>query len=688
MNGKKPVNWVVLLVHLLVIVLYHNLVYIGHYGYDDMEYARAAVNLLNGEPDFSNHFSHRVSVTGPTAVAFAIFGVTDTGATLPALVFSFLLAFLVTSLLWKKGPIALSIGLSLALLPQWFLFYTDKLMPDMTVAFFVFATVVFYWRGINSFGRRKAAYGAVFSLSLLLGFLAKGTIVLALPWALFIFAIDLFRRREKSFWLAAVGSGALFLGVYFLATWWLTGSFFSRFTAIAGNAYMNACSYAELPSSFLLERVTKGFWEMGIQYGLLPGMIFLIAGLIGKKFRLIGENYSLLRYSLLTGIVFLLSANFMTISPTAYNPMCLDVRHYLFLTPILALVAALVFSKYISAGRYNIVLPMLAIAFALLAYQIDNKEFEKLWLPIAGVILLGFVPIIRRKAGFLFPILTFGVMLILPWEMFSFSDQVKYREQREWIVEQLEKLENGSTIYTSPVQERLTRFYLRFDSSEIKVRRYSDLEKAYEATNQNYLLFNPYTLQLSGMNNDQLPYTALYPTETSRLLERDEKTGMELYQIEEVISPRSQGTAIVSILEVFDSASPSELEFKTENFVEKTGRSAYKLEEYSGTFRVPFDSISALAEKYTFALIDLDAYAEANSNLRIVISIEKNGIELFRDDVYLLKQGFIFGTWNTVNAEVRLPLIEEKGCELLTYIWNPEGDTMYIDNLHLSIISM
>jgi hypothetical protein len=688
MNGKKIVNWVVILAHLLVILLYHNLVYIGHYGYDDMEYAKAAVDLLNGEPDFSNHFSHRVSVTFPTAVAFVLFGINDTGAALPALIFSFLIAFMLASLLWRKGPITLSIGLSLALLPQWFLFYTDKLMPDMAVACFIFAGVVFYWWGIKSFGKRKFALGAAFSLSLLLGFLAKGTIVLALPWVAVIFVIDLFRKREKSFWLAAVGSGVLFLGVYFLATWWLTGSFSSRFTAIAGNAYVNACSYAELPSKFLFDRVTKGFWEMGIKYGLFPGMIFLVAGLIGKNFKLIGENYSLLQYSLLTGSIFLLSANFMTISPTYYNPMCLDVRHYLFLTPILALPSAIVFSKYISEGRYIVALPVLSVALTLLAYQIDYKEFEKLWLPLAGVIILGFVPLIRRKASFLFPLLTFVVMLILPWEMFSFSEQLKYREQREWTLSQLEKIESGSTIYTSPVQERLTRFYLGFDSSEIKIRRYSDLENATDTSDQNYLLFNPYTLQLSGLNKDQLPYTALYATETSRLVERDEKTGMELYKINEVISPRSQGTSIVSFHEDFESIASSEFEFNEANYQERARRSAYKLEEYSGTLRMPFDSISALAKNQAFVLIDLDTYAEDESTVRIVVSIEKDGKVLFRDDKYPIRKGFIFGAWNPVKADVRLPLIKEKGCELLVYIWNPEGDTVNIDNLHLSIISM
>jgi 4-amino-4-deoxy-L-arabinose transferase-like glycosyltransferase len=687
MNGKNVGNWIVLVVHLLVILLYHNLVYTGHYGYDDMEYAKAAVDLLEGEPDFTNHFAHRLSITVLTAAAFALVGVTDTGAALPALLFGFLIAILLASLLWKKGPIALAIGLSVAMLPQWFLFYTDKLMPDMAVAFFVFAAVAAYWFAITKSKKYTRGFAFAFSLSLLLGFLAKGTIVLALPWVLVMFTIDLFQKKEKTFWMTTVGSGVLLLGIYFFATWWMTGSFSSRFSAITGNAYLNACSYSELPTSFLFERVTNGFWEMGIRDGLLPGMVFLLAGLIGKKFKLINVKPSLLTYSLLTGLVFLLSANFMTISPASYNPMCLDVRHYLFLMPILALPAALVFIRFISEGRNRIILPLIGFVFAFIAYQIDLKGFEKLWLPLAIVLLIGAIPVAAKRASFIFPVLVFGIMLIIPWEMFSYSDQVKYPEQKTWTIEQLEKLERGSTVYTNPVQERLTRYYLGFDTADIKVQRYSDLEKTTETSNQSFLLFNPYTLQLSGLSNDDLPYSVRYPTEVGKLIVHDAETEMELYRMTEIVSPRNQGAIVVFIDEDFEDTN-SELEFAKANFIERAGRSAYALREYSGTLRIPFDSISASGEKQVFALVDLDAYAEVKTTARIVVSIEKNGEVLFRDDKQLVLKGFIFGAWNTVKTELRLPIIEDVDSKLLIYIWNPEGDNVYIDNLHLSINSL
>jgi len=687
MNWKKVGNWIALSVHLLVILLYHNTVYTGHYGYDDMEYAKAAVDLLDGEPDYSNHFSHRIAITAPTAMAFALVGVNDTGSALPALIFSFLIAFLLASLLWKKGPFAVSVGLSLALLPHWFLFYTDKLMPDMAVAFFVFAAVAAYWWHTRYLGRRKIIYGIVFSLSLFLGFLAKGTIVLALPWVVVIFLIDLFRKREKAFWLAAAVSGVILLSIYFLITWWITGSMTSRFTAIAGNAYLNACSYTDLPRQFLFERIGVGFWKMGIKGGILPGMIFLLAGLLSKRFKLIGENHTLLRYSILTGTIFLLSANFMTISPTSYNPMCLDVRHYLFLMPILGFPAALIFEQFISQGRGKLLLPFIGIGFALIAYQIDAKEFEKLWLPLAGVILIGSIPFFTKKARLLFPALIFGTMLILPWEMLWWSEQVKYPAQRAWTKAQLKNFESGSIIYTSPVQERLMRYYLGFDETDIKVKRYSSLDKSITENGQSFLLFNPYTLQLSGLKNDELPYTARYPEETSVLIARDEATQMELYQIKQVVSPVSAGKEMVSIIEDFENAD-SKLEINEKNFVQKAERTAYRLEEYSATLRMPYDSTSALIEKQVFAIIAMEVYAESQGSSRLVIALEKNGKSLYREEKYLLNEGSILGAWNKVNIEFRLPKPKGKGGELLLYIWNPEKEEVLIDSMEVTMKSL
>jgi hypothetical protein len=216
------------------------------------------------------------------------------------------------------------------------------------------------------------------------------------------------------------------------------------------------------------------------------------------------------------------------------------------------------------------------------------------------------------------------------------------------------------------------------------VQRYSDLEKTTETSNQSFLLFNPYTLQLSGLSNDDLPYTARHPDETATLIARDEETQMELYQIAKVVSPRDQGTVLVFIEEDFEDAN-SELEFNQSNYIERTGRSAYTLGEYSGTFRMPYDSISVFAEKHAFVLFDVDVYAEERVTPRIAIVIEKDGEVFFRDDKYLVRKGMIFGAWNTVKTEVRLPKFKEKGSQLLIYIWNPKNEEMCIDSLRMTI---
>jgi 4-amino-4-deoxy-L-arabinose transferase-like glycosyltransferase len=681
MTGKKAGNWIVLIIHLLVIVLYHHLVYIGHYGYDDMEYAEAAVKLINGQSDFTNHFTHRLSIVVPAAISFLMIGINDLGAALPALVYSILIAILVAAFLWKRGPLTLSIGLSLTILPQWFLFYSDKLMPDMAVAFYVFAAFAAYWFGRKVKPPLTTILAVTFSLALLLGFLAKGTIVLVLPWIIAVFFMDMRRKRNSRFWLSAALSGAVLLALYFAATWIVTGSIGSRFTAIAGNAYLNDCSYDKLPIGFLLERISVGFWKMGIIYGLLPGMIFVVAGFVNRRHKTDKTEQSLLSFSLTSAALFLLSANFMTISPLAYNPMCLDVRHYLFLFPILAVPSALVFERFLSEEKNKLILPIVAAAFAAAAYLIDYKSFEKLWLLLALLVLVSAIPFIRKRISFLIPLALFAIMLIRPWEMFSYSDQVQYAAQKDWTLAQLEKMEEGSVIYTSAVQERLTRYYLGFDTTAIKVRRFDALADSPTISANSLLLFNPYTSRLSALSESDLPYTARYPDETAELLSQNEKTGMQLFRITHHLAPRRQGSSILYLEEDFEDTE-SQLEFTADNFLEKEGKAAYRLGEYSATWRSTLDS--NLTDKTLFILLNGTVYTENETTPSVVVELTRDGAKTFRNEINLIPKLAINGAWNNTGMEVKLPTVES-GDQLIVYIWNPENGEVYLGEWKLDL---
>ena len=74
-----------------VLILYHVFGYIGHYGYDDMQYAKLANDFKNGIIDYSDHFSFRTTLLVLTSLSYSIFGVSDFASSLPAILISILI---------------------------------------------------------------------------------------------------------------------------------------------------------------------------------------------------------------------------------------------------------------------------------------------------------------------------------------------------------------------------------------------------------------------------------------------------------------------------------------------------------------------------------------------------------------------------------------------------------------------
>jgi hypothetical protein len=129
---RSPV--LTLLFFIGLIAAYHNWGYFGHFGYDDLHYAKLALHFTNGSLDYSDHYAFRTTIIALTALSYGLFGMSDFSSALPALAVSIAILALVYALLKEKGTLTLVAGLALTTLPKWFIFYADKLMPDIYVA--------------------------------------------------------------------------------------------------------------------------------------------------------------------------------------------------------------------------------------------------------------------------------------------------------------------------------------------------------------------------------------------------------------------------------------------------------------------------------------------------------------------------------------------------------------------------
>lgn len=362
----------ILCLGVIAVVVHHLLFFYGYFGFDDMHYAKLASRLLEGQIDYGDHYSHRWTVLLPTALSYYLFGVSDFSTALP----SMLCSAATLALLYRRFGSDAFVFLATVLLlfsVRWYVFYTDKLMPTAFLSLFAFWAWLCYEQ-IRLDGTNRLR-GFLFASLLLLAFLAKGTIILIVPLLAFYLVQDL-RSKSLQRWRYSIWSGAALLLLYFVATYLLTGNPLTRFMAIESNAYLNDCSYSEMPLAATWHRLTTGFATLMWEEGLAKFLVVAIAALTYARYmRVEADVYRPLKFYAATIIVLFLSMNFMTISLTAYNPTCLDTRHFLFAVPIMVACAGSILESFRLGNLVRAVI--VAFLICLLVPSVKHMMYAK-----------------------------------------------------------------------------------------------------------------------------------------------------------------------------------------------------------------------------------------------------------------------------------------------------------------------
>ncbi len=356
----------------VVVIGFRAFGYAGHFGYDDMQYAELATNLLNGNIDFDNHFTYRLTVI-VTALSYKMFGINDFASSLPSVLLAIITLFVVYLILKTKGFVVTAFGLLLTISAHWMLSYSILLMPDIYVVAFTTIAMFAYYRHKYQSHKRAALFAILFAVSLLLGFMSKGSVVLLVPWLLYLFVTDVVTRQNYRFWIWASVAGFVCLLVYFVSIKLLTGEFLYRFKAIEQNGYLNLCSYSEQPAGILVKRLFADFFKMAINESLAVPIIFIVAAFINSKWKIMLKIKSPSDFFIVSAAILFLSSNFMTISLSSYNPMCIDPRHYLFFIPIASIGASYLISEKLSQKQIVAISVLLAIIVAYTFFRSRNN---------------------------------------------------------------------------------------------------------------------------------------------------------------------------------------------------------------------------------------------------------------------------------------------------------------------------
>ena len=666
---------------LLLLVVHFVGCYFGHYGFDDLHYAELAHEWLSGHFDPADHYSYRWTLLGLTSLSYALFGIHDWSSALPALLVTAGILYLLYRLRTRLGEWVAALAMVLTVTSPWLLFYADKLMPDIYVAAGVALAWYALFRGRTS--RAPLRYGLLLAMALLLGFLSKGTIILLAPVLLAIWVRDLLLRRALPFWRTAVTAGFGLGAAYLLLCWGWLGDPLIRFFAIADNSYLNACSYDQQPWPVLRDRLLFDFWELVLREGFAP---LLAISLAGSCFDASGRFW----YGSALGLF--LAANFMTTSPGAYVPMCLDPRHYLYLIPIGAVAAGLGLDAAFRQKkmRFAVLVLLLLIAGGQWWqspgwYAACLTGLALLW----GGVPFGVAPRPGKALVLVGTILIGGAALV---PRLRYQRSVQYREQVAAYEQRVRPLLAAGIVYTDAVQRRLIRYHESFDprvdTRVLALREVPD--SASPPAGKAWLYLNGHTRYLTGSRQADWPLWLRGVPERREPVWEHGALPLALYSVDDQPGGVPRWAAGRRFTLGFEGDTTGV--WKTDpghrdSTVAYAGAASERVAEFSATLSLPLAALPfAVANP-----LAINSRAQARSGgattAQWVVAVEAAGQSLFWEGTELAPFFRIYERWSPIEVRtiVHLPADIPAGATLQVYLWNPRRDPIWLDELAVTV---
>lgn len=465
--------WVLLGLGLLLIV-HHIWGYYGHYGFDDIVgYGYYAQQWANGQAFFLNEdfFSYRWGFIAPTSIFYALFGVNDhVSALLPTIIY-LSTALLVTRVMRLERRGVAAFAALLYGLDNWTLYYSDKLMADTSVA--LATLLAFSAIARERFEASQSGQNALLlTASVFWGYLSKQSILLLFPVFVLLMLIDVIKGRHRRFWGYTVVGCISVGGAYLAWIYMLTGNPFERFVAVnqgvvdnlgAGRSFA-FCNYSIQEKAALYYRI---FAEMGLKFldsGMALSLLLALPTLLAQKWHTLWQTQNFTAYWAFVWLLSLLSSNFMTTSYEAYLPICPDIRHFLMLIPLAAVVAApsvVNFAKNKKRGKYFL------FSFgvgAVLAVFFTKGNMRWLYVGIEGLIVLRMLLPNKAASHWLFLLGLLGVLTIpVVSSMRTTIKESAYLEQRALIYKYFKYNQEPKIVITNQVGKNIGWYLLEYE---------------------------------------------------------------------------------------------------------------------------------------------------------------------------------------------------------------------------------
>jgi hypothetical protein len=486
----------ILLGSMLCLLLHFYFFHGGYLGYDELEYAYLAQQLLDGSFTHGNNlYAHRYAGFVPLALSYVVFGIDDFANFSVTLLTLLSLIFLILKMLPTVSTASKWLAALLMICHPIHLLYLEKPMPDIIVSLgFLLCFYGYYQiRFVANAYPIKAA--TLFITGAILTFLAKETFLIFYPYFLALFLSDLLQKQRWSFWKWTLLGGVSFLAIYLLSYQIFLGDAFARIEAIFTNRYLSACTYEIQPTAVLLQRIAYALWLDFVRHVFLLPLIF-----VPMLWKSANPEIKFLTKSWLA---LLLLSNFMTISYTQYVPLCNDVRHFLFTLPVGAILFAhgltqLPDLKWIAKiWMAAVILSMLCLS---LIFQYENTWY--LYLPmLAGLALHHFL---SRKSIFY---VAFAIGLCAMFiQNARYHLKINHHGQKQLIAFVMAKAEKNKWVITDGANTNIGNFYARYDTTStffISFKAFQQMDSI--SSDNQYLILNGMTMYFANQQWQDLP---------------------------------------------------------------------------------------------------------------------------------------------------------------------------------------
>ncbi|WP_290792606.1 ArnT family glycosyltransferase [Flavihumibacter sp. UBA7668] len=486
-------RWV-LLFCLFFLLLHHWLANLGFYGMDDINYARYAATLTQGDFNWftsSDHFAHRWLPIIITGFFYWLFGINDFTSALFGILSTLGTCWAILQLSRKSGRTIQTFSAVLFLLTYSALFASHRLWPDSGIAFF-FLTALNSYLNFSAENYRKHAIW--FTICLFAIFLSKETIILFIPLLVFIFLKDTINGQHKKWWKTSIITGSILALIYFGSYWYFAGNGLFRYQVLLNNNYENSCTFNLLPFIYTLKRIGYELWLSFLKNSDALVLIPAICALLYRK--KINSNLNPPGISLYF-LILLLSSNFMSLSYSSYIPLCQDPRHFMFLIPLSAIISSNFLIRYFeSPAEFNL-LPLFYLIAFLTLYLINAGEIKFIYLLIFLFLLLN-----RFVQKTTFPIKNVGISLILFSGIFlirplfdfikpTYPQFEEHKKLANYIQNEAISKKDTVMVYTNDsFTTEMNEYFLKFENKAVSTLTLSKENNLADSANSQFLIIN------------------------------------------------------------------------------------------------------------------------------------------------------------------------------------------------------